>query len=80
LRAVSDRLQTTGWQPIETAPKNGRVIPCCWAGSPEWIPLRWKHNRRIDRAYFGDPDEYDDYNLVDEPPTHWFDLPEIPVK
>jgi hypothetical protein len=68
----------TEWQPIETAPKDGSIIPCCWAGGDNWFGLRWKTNRRVDQSYFGDPEEDDDYDLIDRQPTHWFQLPEIP--
>jgi hypothetical protein len=73
------------WQPIESAPKDGSVIPCCWAGrlsgsiyQPSWAPMRWKLNPRTNREYFGDPEEYDDYDLADDQPTHWFKMPESP--
>ena len=90
----SDNTKITGgdsveWQPIETAPKDGSLVLCCW--SP-WKPvaygpeqgevclLRWKLNPRNSREYFGDPDEWDDYELADitNQPTHWLPLPDLP--
>lgn len=74
-----------GWQPIETAPRDGTIIPCCWQGRHEdrrfeadWVALRWKRNPRTNEEYFGDPVESDDYSYVTDQPTHWFDLPKVP--
>lgn len=75
---------TTGWQPIETAAREWRIIPCCWAHQSDnrpdcgWAALTWKTNSRTGLSYFGDPVESDDYDLADDQPTHWFNLPEIP--
>lgn len=81
------------WQPIDTAPKDGTPIPC-WAESFEQpCFLVWKTNSRIVDAhkegqdfelfesYFGDPVEMDDYDLakLNGGPTHWFELPSLPV-
>ncbi len=68
----------SGWEPIATAPKDGRVIPCSWEEGEGYLLLAWKTNPRTDSSYFGDPYENDDYHLADNPPTHWFDLPEPP--
>jgi hypothetical protein len=68
------------WQPIETAPKDGRRI-VAWRqgyGWNGWEVLRWKVNTRTGREYFGDPLENDDYDLADEQPTHWLPIPEPP--
>lgn len=81
-----------GWQPIVSAPRDGREIPCCWIGGRSWTSLAWKYNTRIAAAhqqgdslelktrYFGDPNEMDDYDLAiaENQPTHWFDLPATP--
>lgn len=69
-----------GWEPIETAPKDGSLVLCCWSGrSNVACLLVWKTNWRINKSYFGDPDEHDDYDLVEPEnwPTHWFPYPEI---
>lgn len=80
------------WQPIDTAPKDGTLIPC-WAESfVEPCFLVWKTNPRIveghsvgqdlnlSESYFGDPIEMDDYELaeVNGGPTHWCELPPLP--
>jgi hypothetical protein len=69
------------WRPISEAPKDGTYIACCWAGQPNrgWCALCWKVNRRIDREYFGDPDEDDDYELPDDQPTHFIAMPPVPA-
>jgi len=82
------------WQSIATAPKDGTEI-VCWA--PKWDHpcfLRWKTNHRIVGAnkggkntdgllesYFGDPEEWDDYDLAipGHGPTHWHPLEPLPV-
>jgi hypothetical protein len=81
-----------GWQPIETAPKDGTIIPCLHAGKDQWRPLRWKTNSRITtgkkrgdtwnrylESYFGDPNEMDDYDLAlpENQPTHWLKIPKF---
>lgn len=66
------------WKPIETAPRDGRPMPCCWAGHAEWKRLGWKTNSRTNQSYFGDLEESDDYYLADDQPTHWFEFPEPP--
>lgn len=82
------------WEPIETAPKDGSII-VCWASG--WKPclLTWKTNERISKArqrgenvgnmvdsYFGDPCEWDDYDLAKpgEGPTHWHPLAPFPYE
>lgn len=72
-------VMVAAWQPIETALKEWRIIPCSWRGREGWQPLTWKTNRRTSRSYFGDPNESDDYDLADDQPTHWFNLPDIPT-
>jgi hypothetical protein len=64
------------WQPIETAPKDGTQILCCWAGSPEMDCLRWIASREAWCVHSGGWGEarYRD----DEAPTHWMPLPEVP--
>ena len=71
-----------GWQPIETAPRDGSLIVCWAAGWTRPCFLCWKTNSRLPGvAYFGDPDESDDYELA-EPgggPTHWHPLAALPL-
>jgi hypothetical protein len=81
------------WRPITTAPKDGTRI-VCWAEMFDHpCFLVWKTNPRIvhehnagqsmelSAAYFGDPDEMDDYELSEagKGPTHWMPLPPPPT-
>lgn len=74
------------WQPIETAPKD-RPILCFWPVYTYDVGdevanviaiARWKDNPRIHVGYFSDIDEWDDYGMPHNPPTHWMPLPEPP--
>lgn len=85
----------TDWVPIDSAPRvGGKSVIVCWAGRPDSVSLLvWKTNDRIASArksgqdldgmvdsYFGDPVEYDDYDLAkpENFPTHWLPRPEVP--
>lgn len=61
------------WLPIESAPKDGRRI-LCWADGWDAIFLVWKLNKRINKSYYGNPCEDDDYEYVGSCPTHWLPL------
>ena len=64
----------TDWQPIETAPKDGRSL------------LIWSADEGIDLAHHNDwgrwqvqeTADYDNEYFVDLKPTHWMPLPEPP--
>jgi hypothetical protein len=61
-----------GWQPIETAPRDGEYF-LAWNGNWRGLARFWEPN------YEGDPpwvDETTQY-IVPEP-THWMPLPEPP--
>lgn len=65
------------WRPIETAPKDGTWVLVCgngWDVQMAWFAL----NRRINKAYWKNSLEWDDYDLADKHPTHWMPLPEPP--
>lgn len=80
-------MHSSGWLDIETAPKDGTCI-VCWREGSEPCFLIWKTNPRIVEgkargqflvhlvSYFGDPNEWDDYDLAldDNAPTHWHPL------
>lgn len=86
--AALQALPERGWQPIETAPKDGRSIIAarfkhqdfCWVSHTRWITAL-----EIADLEGGEPDYYEagwvDGNRDDEPiyPTHWMPLPPPPV-
>ena len=82
----------TGWQPIETAPKDGtelilargeRVTVGAWVEWKEEAPEYTAHG-----VYLGNFEQdsgadwfsWDGGFSEDEPPTHWMPLPQPPVK
>lgn len=79
--AVQKDETRTGWQPIETAPRDGTNV-LLWNGYhmevASWgYTNPWKH--REDWCVgqcFGD---YNSYSTADEP-THWHPLPAEPTK
>lgn len=94
--AAADEIsRLSSWQPIETAPRDGTEVVCWRNGWQHPTFLCYRENSRISAgrkrglscgnmvdAYFGDPNELDDYDLADpaNAPTHWFPLPQPPVK
>lgn len=70
-RAVQEERERTGWQPIETAPKDGRaVIGFDPSRESEWLDriefMRWVDGSWLDPAT---------HRMR---PTHWMPLPEPP--
>jgi len=68
------------WQPIETAPKDGRdfLAVDSWEDDGEIINL-WLvgyFHKGANRFHYGSADE--DHFVVDHTPTHWMPLPEPP--
>ena len=82
---IVSAITSNAWQSIETAPRNGDLVLCCWSrGSDNYLDqenvelLRWKTNPRTGRSYFGDSLEMDDYDLADNQPTHWREFRPFP--
>lgn len=89
--AVAALVSKSGWQPIETAPKDGTRIDL-------WMPS----GRRVPNCFWGKPEhscgEYEGYcdscpdhdgwidsedfmsGYTDEEPTHWMPLPSSPAR
>lgn len=68
------------WQPIETAPKDGRTILVFDDG--EVVTVKWRYDDRWGGAwgsedYIQDGSIYDDA-LIAHSPTHWMPLPDPP--
>lgn len=68
-----------GWQPIETAPKDGSLVLAWREGWDKPCFVRWIFNSRTETTFWNDSIEYDFYENETEPPTHWLPIPEIPV-
>ena len=75
-----------GWQPIETAPKDGTKVLVCQATDADGEPIRgesWGVFVQV-AAWWGGDDEWIVYcSLIKDPsvhvePTHWMPLPEPP--
>ncbi len=66
------------WEPIETAPKDGRVI-IGWFGGKEPTPyaesVQWQPPFGKDGAWFWTHDADQPVNQ----PTHWVEMPAPPV-
>jgi hypothetical protein len=78
LRLVSETLaaqaveKVAGWQPIESAPKDGTEILVGWVGAKTIRPARWvSMNGWI---------IYMSTTKPLNPPTHWMPLPSPPVR
>lgn len=84
--------QREQWQPIETAPKDGKVILLgyhnshgnwrtmrgCWL-SKEYIDEYWEDPEGVDAGWFEVPVEADEPpNCWPTDPTHWMPLPAAP--
>lgn len=64
----------TGWQPIETAPKDGTSVLVFWS-SDACMAVMWKELDRDGKyAWFGVVERQPDDDL----PTHWMPLPPPP--
>lgn len=71
LEAAEARLSSQGWQPIETAPKDGTPV-LVWDGSDAMVSY-WSNVTGLD----GDG-EWHTWALCAEQPTHWMPLPQPP--
>tara|TARA_R110000751_G_scaffold307812_1_gene431804 strand:+ start:4090 stop:4422 length:333 start_codon:yes stop_codon:yes gene_type:complete len=65
-----------GWQPIETAPKDGTVVLCCCAAN--YGP----YTGHYECAAWVDTNEHDEFGDDARPcyPTHWAPLPAPPAE
>lgn len=72
----------SGWQPIETAPRDGTIVlvhPATWTGMSA-SPARWDDNRyaKHPRPYWNRIDTVSAHISRAYEPTHWQPLPEPP--
>lgn len=75
-----------GWQPIETAPKDGTWV-LVWGGeTDEMMDISREECRRVVTAQYSyvrwQFAWFDGgfYGKFDKPPTHWMPLPEPPIE
>jgi hypothetical protein len=77
------------WQPIETAPKDGRALILCWAIDADGRRINWNEEMQssgvfVQVASWWPGTGWVVYcSLIEEPllhfdPTHWMPLPEPP--
>jgi hypothetical protein len=73
--AIAEEREACGWQPIETAPKDGTVIDL-WCGGERYADCQWYKNEWREYRY----DDFDSLALlpVERLPTHWMPLPTAP--
>lgn len=66
-----------GWQPIETAPKDGsvRLVNDTTSDTP-WVAAKWIGGDEWE-GWIYDDDIMCDSNPTGPQPTHWFDLPPL---
>ena len=62
------------WQPIETAPKDGRLVLIRTAAGDEWAGTFTAHWSRHSNGWF-----YSDHRTHPRP-THWMPLPPAPSR
>ncbi len=77
--------EARGWQPIDTAPKDGTAVlvyPGTWSGRSASI-AKWESNKyaKTPRPYWSRDDDLGRVTFSREhPPTHWMPLPLPPDK
>ena len=75
--SLTEDTLATSWLPIDQAKRDGSFIVGYREGWDWPQLLRWKINSRTGDEYFGDPDEMDDYDLIEEGPTHFLPVPDF---
>jgi hypothetical protein len=75
------RAEGQGWQPIETAPKDGRPLWLCDLNPPFGMLHRGYVGRWSSRAYQGmNASQWEDMEKRGTLPTHWMPLPAPPTE
>lgn len=73
-----------GWQPIETAPRDGTEVLICWADIPQMAVAQWDQDyAEMDFAEgvgWRDGSDYGCGGMIGAMPTHWMPLPPPPTK
>lgn len=63
------------WQPIETAPRDGRPVLVGWTGSWQSCRAVWNLDRWVGLLPGGDNRLVGSAIILDDAPTHWQPLP-----
>ena len=80
IESIVKDAEARGWQPIETAPKDGTAVlvyPGTWSGRSASI-AKWESNKyaKTPRPYWSRDDDLGRVTFSREhPPTHWMPLP-----
>lgn len=67
-----------GWQPMDSAPKDGSIVLAWRSGWERPAFVRWVYNNRTKTTFWNDSLEWDAYEMESQPPTHWIPLSEPP--
>ena len=85
VESLAKDAEARGWQPIETAPKDGTAVmvyPGTWSGRSASI-AKWESDKyaKKPRPYWSRDDDFGRVTFSREhPPTHWMPLPPPPDK
>ena len=83
VKSLAKDTEERGWQPIDTAPKDGTAVlvsPGTWSGRSASI-AKWESDKyaKKPRPYWGRDDDLGRVTISREhPPTHWMHLPPPP--
>lgn len=76
-----------GWQPIETAPRDGTPVLICWAApgySASMAVAEWDQDYAemdfTDGVGWRDGSDYGCGGMIGAMPSHWMPLPEPPER
>lgn len=85
IESLAKDAEARGWQPIDTAPKDGTAVlvyPGTWSGRSASI-AKWESDKyaKKPRPYWSRDDDFGRVTFSREhPPTHWMPLPPPPDK
>ncbi|KEZ17215.1 hypothetical protein CP98_03714 [Sphingobium yanoikuyae] len=81
LPALLDRLEAAerGWQPIETAPRDGTWIVTAGGGADFGMPMKWNERGGAWECDAVMLEDWDNQAEGYSRPTHWRPLPDVPA-
>lgn len=71
--------QQSGWQTIETAPKDREILVNDTTGYANWASAHWIENSCYEGWAYTD-ELANDSNPLGPQPTQWFDVPPVPCE